>query len=98
MAKGLFVLNPFPPLIPDFRLSYYKLPKSDDPILRVYLSSVFLQTQLVGAAMKKLIQAKNRTWLLNKKNQPERWTRTTRFARRPECNAEKLMSNEVMDR
>jgi hypothetical protein len=36
-------LNPFPPFIPDFRLSHYKLPKSDDPILRIYLFLDFLE-------------------------------------------------------
>jgi hypothetical protein len=47
-------LNPFPPFIPNFRLSHYKLLKSDDPILRACLSSIFLKTQLVGVAIKRV--------------------------------------------
>jgi hypothetical protein len=57
-GKRLFVLNPFPPFIPDFRLNRYRLPISDDPIFRAYLSSLFMKTQLVGVAIQKELQAK----------------------------------------
>jgi hypothetical protein len=90
-------LNPFPPFIPDFRLSHYKLPKSDDQILRAYLSSIFLKTQRVGVAIKRVNTGKKTA--LGFETIAKINLRGGRvLALRAEYSAEKLVSNEVKDR